>query len=82
MNVLSQRKTRLIVEFSDTVRERGKVRPVTMEFTPYGISVRLKGMRQRYEISPARVYNQAAILEVERRRAERKAARKEKSHGR
>jgi hypothetical protein len=68
----SKRKSRK-VEFSDVVRERGKSREVTMEFTPYLVSVRLKGMRQRFEISPAGIYNYAVRIAVERRRLERKA---------
>lgn len=73
MNNLATRKTRLSVEFSDCVRERGKLRNVTMDLSPYGIRVRLKGMRAGYDISPARIYNQAVLLEVERKRKERKA---------
>jgi len=55
------------------VRERGKSREVTMEFTPYLVSVRLKGMRQRFEVSPAGIYNYAVRIAVERQRLERKA---------
>jgi hypothetical protein len=73
MNNLATRKTRLCVEFSDCVRERGKLRNVTFDLSPYGIKVRLKGMRTGYDISPARVYNQAVLLEVQKRREERKA---------
>ena len=73
MNNLATRKTRLSVEFSDCVRERGKLRNVTMDLSPYGIRVRLKGMRAGYDISLARIYNQAVLLEVERKRKERKA---------
>jgi len=72
---LAKRKTRLSVEFSDCIRERGKLREVTMDFTPYGIKVRLKGLRSVYEISPAAIYNRAVLLEVERRRAEKKKAK-------
>ena len=72
MSTLAKRKTRLIVEFSDAVREQGRLREVTMEFTPYSISVRLKGLRQRFEISPAGVYNQAVRIAVEKRRADKR----------
>lgn len=75
MTSLAKRKTRLSVEFSDCIRERGKLREVTMDFTPYGIKVRLKGLRSVYEISPAAIYNRAVLLEVERRRAEKKKAK-------
>jgi hypothetical protein len=46
-----------------------------MEFNPYCITVRLKGMRQRYEISPAGVYNIAVRMAVEKARVERKKKR-------
>jgi hypothetical protein len=76
MTSLAKRKTRLSVEFSDCVRERGKLREVTMELTPYGIKVRLKGLRSCYDVSPAGVYNLAVRSHVERQRAEKKARRK------
>jgi hypothetical protein len=79
MTKLAKRKTRLVVEFSETVREQGRYREVTMECTEYGITVRLKGLRTRFEVSPAGVYNLAARLAVEKRRQERKAAKKEKA---
>jgi hypothetical protein len=72
MTSLAKRKTRLSVEFSDCVRERGKLREVTMDFTPYGIKVRLKGLRSSFELSPASIYNLAVQKEVERRRLEKK----------
>lgn len=73
MTALANRKSRLCVEFSDCVRERGKLREVTMELKPYGLIVRLKGMRQAYEVSPASIYNLAVQKEVARLRAEKKA---------
>jgi hypothetical protein len=73
MTSLSKRKTRLSVEFSDSVRERGKLREVCMDFTPYGVKVRLKGLRSCFEVSPASVYNLAVMKEVARRKAEKKA---------
>jgi RecA-family ATPase len=82
MTKMSSRKSRLIVEFSDCVRERGRLREVTMEFSPYGIRVRLKGMRSSYEISPASVYNVAVLKDVERKRQERKAQSKTRLRGR
>ncbi len=78
MTALAKRKTRLAVEFSDCVRERGKLREVLMTLTPYGLKVRLKGMRSNYDISPAAVYNRAVLLAVEKRRAEKKAAKGKK----
>lgn len=76
MTSLATRKSRLRVEFSDAVRERGKLREVCFELTPYGVTVRLKGMRSSYEISPAAIYNRAVLLSVEKARAEKKAKRK------
>lgn len=76
MTSLSKRKNRLCVEFSETVRECGKSREVVMEFNPYCITVRLKGLRSRFEVSPGGIYNQAVRLSVEKRRAERKAKKK------
>ena len=78
MTSLATRKTILAVEFSDCVRERGRLREVTMVLTPYGIKVRLKGLRSAYDISPAAIYNRAVMLHVEKVRAERKANRKAK----
>ena len=45
MSVLAKRKTRCILEFSDCIRERGKLREIVFELSPYGIKVRLKGLR-------------------------------------
>lgn len=75
MTSLAKRKTRLSVEFSDTVRERGKLREVTMDFSPYGIKVRLKGLRSAFEVSPASIYNLAVSKHVQRLREEKKARR-------
>jgi hypothetical protein len=73
MTDLSTRKTRCVVQFSDAVRERGKLREVVFTLSPYGINVRLKGMRQSFEVSPASVYNLAVLKAVEKARAEKKA---------
>lgn len=76
MAALANRKTRLAVEFSDCVRERGKFREVTMELTPYGVKVRLKGMRQSFDITPAAIYNRAVMIQVEAQRREKAAKKK------
>lgn len=76
MTSLAKRKTRLLVEFSDCVRERGKLREVVMEFTPYEIRVRLKGLRSTYNVSPAGIYNLAVCAAVEKACAEKKGRRK------
>jgi hypothetical protein len=49
-----------------------------MEFSEYGIRVRLKGLRTAFEVSPASVYNLAVMKEVAARRAEKKAKRGKK----
>jgi hypothetical protein len=78
MTALSKRKTRLAVEFSDCVRERGRLREVIFELTPYGIKTRLKGMRSSFDVSPASVYNLAVMKKVAADRAEKKAKRGKK----
>jgi len=70
---LSTRKTRCIVKFSDCVRERGKLREVVFQLTPYGINVRLAGMRTGFDVSPASVYNLAVMKAVAKAREEKKA---------
>ena len=72
MTDLSTRKTRCIVKFSDCVRERGKLREIVFTLSPYGINVRLAGMRTGFEVSPAGVYNLAVRLAVEKTKAEKK----------
>jgi hypothetical protein len=76
MSVLSKRKTRCILEFSDTVRERGKLREIIFELSPYGIRVRLKGLRGWYEITPASVYTAAVARFVAKAKAEKAVAKK------
>jgi hypothetical protein len=76
VTVLSKRKTRAIVEFSDAVREKGKLREVVMILSPYGLSVRLKGMRTAFEVSPASVYNLAVVKHVNAPKAEKAKAKK------
>lgn len=78
MSVLSKRKTRCVLEFSDTVRECGKLREIIFELSPYGISVRLKGLRSSYEITPASVYTTAVMRQLSRLKAEKLAAKKAK----
>jgi len=79
MTSLAQRKSKLTIETSDTVRERGKLREVTIEATPYYAVVRLKGLRARFEVSWAGIYDQAVKIAVEKQRAGRKARRKTNS---
>lgn len=76
MTALAKRKSRLTFETSDVVRYRGRLREVVIEATEYTASVRLKGTRQRFEVSWAGVYNHAVKVAVEKQRAERKAQRR------
>lgn len=80
MSRLEKRKTRLIVEFSETVRSRGKHREIVMELSPYGLQIRLKGLRTSLPISPGAIYDQAAKLEANRVLAEKRAAKAAKHH--
>ena len=72
MTTLSERKSRLVVEFSDAVRERGRLRPVVAELRPWGMTIRLKGMRQSYEVSAAAVFSLAVKQFMAQQRAEKK----------
>ena len=73
MTNLRSRKTRCIVMFDETIRERGKAREIVMELNPWTVKVRLKGLRGSYEIPAASIYNRAVAIAVERKRAEKKA---------
>ena len=79
MSVLAKRKSKCVLEFSDTIRERGKLREIIFDLSPYGIRVRLKGLRGSYEITPASVYNSAVARFVAQRKAEKLAAKKARS---
>jgi len=76
MTSLDKRKTKLAVEFSDVVRERGRLREGVMTLTPYSVTVRLKGMRGSFEVSPCSIYNLAVMKAVAAKRAEKKARKK------
>ena len=76
MSILAKRKTRCVLEFSDCIRERGKLREIVFELSPYGIKVRLKGLRASYEITPASVYTSAVMRFVAQQKAEKLAAKK------
>jgi len=78
MTKLPGRKSRLMIETSDTVREKGKLREVIVEPDPQGytVALRLKGTRARFEIAWNQIYLAAVKIAVERQRQERKARRK------
>ena len=75
MTRLDKRKSKLIIETSDTVRERGRLREVIVEphSNGYTLSVRLKGCRMKYDLSWGGVYAFAARVAADRMRAEKKA---------
>lgn len=79
MTALEKRKSRLVVEASDCIRERGKLREVTLELHPYTLSVRLKGMRQSFELSYAAIYDLAVKKHVAALRAEKRTKREGKA---
>ena len=76
MTTLSNRKTRLVFETADTVRENSKLRAVIIEAQPMIAYVRLKGTRRVFPISYAAIYHAAGRIEAERVRAEKKAQRR------
>ena len=78
MSKLCERKSRLIAEFSETIRERGRYREIVVQLSPYNIRVKLKGTRHWYDLAPASCYNLAVAKEVARQRAARAEARKAK----
>jgi hypothetical protein len=68
MTALSNRKTRLRFETSDSVKGRA----VVVDVSPFTASVRLKGTRTAFEISWAGIYYQAAKVAADRLRELRK----------
>ena len=78
MTRLDSRKSRLVFTTSDTIRERGKLREIVVEPTPYLVTIRLKGCRQRLTVSYGAIYNLAAKIAAEQQRKERIEKRKQK----
>lgn len=79
MTPLHARKSRLVLETSDTVRERCKLREVVLEAhsaTPCLITVRLKGTRTRFTVEASAIYHFAAKLRANQLRAEKCANRR------
>lgn len=76
MTELRSKRTKTILETSDEVRDGGAYRPVIIEAHPLHMTVRLKGLRQSYNISYAAVWSMAVKAEVERVRREKKAAKR------
>lgn len=76
MTKLEKRKSRLVFQTTDIVRERGRLREVVIEAHQGYAEVRLAGMRTSFPISYAQIYQTAARLQVERERAEKRAEKK------
>lgn len=78
MTSLISRKSRLAFATEDEVYERGKRRRVIVEVDRDGTTadIRLEGLRSRFPISFASIYNLAVTKEVERQRAAKKASKK------
>ena len=76
MTSISQRKSKLIFETGDTVRERGRRREVVVEANDTFAVVRLKGTRTRYAIEWSAIYTAAAKLAAAQQRREKLEARK------
>lgn len=76
MSKLQDRRTRLVFETSDETRERGKHRPVIVEAFPTHAVLRLKGMRKGIAVSWLGMLQHGIKLEVERAKAEKRAAKK------
>jgi hypothetical protein len=75
MTALTSRKTKLVIETSDTIREQGKYRPVLVEAHPLHATVRLKGMRSSYDIPWSAIWSMAVKAEAERVRRDKKGKR-------
>jgi hypothetical protein len=73
---LDKRKTRPVFTTCDTVRERGRLREVVIEAQTHFALVRLAGMRTAFPISYAAIYQCAAKIQAERKRAEKKARKR------
>lgn len=75
MTALTERKSRLRIETSDTCRESGAYREVILEAHPFHAIVRLKGLRTSYEVSWSSIYSLAVKQAVDAERREKKAKR-------
>lgn len=76
MSALAERKTKLVFETAETVRECGRSRSVIIEAQPYIALVRLKGTRKAFPISYGAIYHAAARLAaVEARSAKKRGSK-------
>ena len=75
MTELSKRKSKLVFETADEMREHGRYRPIVAEPHPFHMSVRLKGLKTSYDVSWAAIYQLAVKIQVENERREKRKAR-------
>jgi hypothetical protein len=73
MTNIANRLTALRFETPTAVQGRA----IIIEAEPWGLNIRLKGLRKGYPISYAQVHNRAAILFAEEQRKARKSRKKE-----
>lgn len=73
MTHLETRKSRLVFQTGDMIREKGRLREVVIEARPGYANVRLAGMRTAFAVSWGGIYHFAARLQQEKERAEKKA---------
>jgi len=73
---LSERKSKLVFATSDHIRDRGKLRAVVIEATPYAAMVRLQGTRTSFTLPYSAIYHLAARLAANEARREKLASGK------
>lgn len=76
MSRLSKRKTKLVFITESLIREVRTYREVMVEAHPDYAVVRLRGLRKSYPITWASIFIAAVKIDVERTRAEKRAAKK------
>jgi hypothetical protein len=76
MSKLAKRKSKLVFETEDTVRERGKHRQVIVEAHVGYAVFRLKGLRTGYTGSYGGIYQFLVRQAVEKARLEKKSKKK------
>ena len=77
MTRLIDRRTRLVLETPLLIGKR----PLVVHVEPWGLGLRQKGYRQSLSISWAQVWNRAAIIAAEQKRAERSKRGSRKGKG-
>ena len=73
MTRIVERKTRLVIESPETISGRA----IVLQAEPWGFAVRLKGLRTPLPITWAQIYNRAAVIEAETKRAAKRARKRE-----